>query len=328
MAQNETSRARRARQSALARTFANGFGTLSRVGRRVPFAHPRRHGVELLPDIPYRAGGRLEHRLDVYRPLVPAEGPAPAVIYFHGGGFRALSKESHWLMGLAFARRGYVVFNVAYRLAPENPYPAAWQDIATAWAWVLDHAALYGADPSRVVVAGESAGANLAAALAVMTCYPRPEDFAQPVWERGVVPRAVLPACGLFQVSDTARFARRRRLSMPIRDVIEDISETVLPVGPGAPDGRLADPLCIIEDEAPTRPLPPFFLPVGTSDPLLDDTRRMAAALEQRGAHVEARYYPGEVHAFHALVWRRQARQCWQEMLAFTELQLRDSSSA
>jgi len=54
----------------------------------------------------------------------------------------------------------------------------------------------------------------------------------------------------------------------------------------------------------------------------------MAAALEQRGAHVEARYYPGEVHAFHALVWRRQARQCWQEMLAFTELQLRDSSSA
>jgi acetyl esterase len=307
----------RQRQRFFAGTAAASFGALARVGRRMPPAAPTRHGIDVVRDVPFHPVGDGTLHLDVYRPA-DASGPRPAVLYLHGGGFRALSKDTHWLMGLAFARRGYVVFNVDYRLAPAHPFPAAWADAAAAWTWVLDNAAAYGADPARIAVAGESAGANLATALTIMSCYPRPEPFAAPVWAAGRVPDAVLPACGILQVTDPGRFSRRRRLRGPVRDVIEDIAPTVLGPGADPADVRLADPLLILEEEAPTRPLPPFFIPVGTADPLLDDSRRLAAAVTRHGAAAEARYYPGELHAFHALLWRRSARQCWRDMLAFT----------
>src|SRR5438067_8891087 len=77
----------------------NMFRLLSRAGRLHPLARPSRHGVELIRDIPYRATGAAEHMLDVYRPI-DAITPRPVVIYIHGGGFRILSKDTHWVMGL------------------------------------------------------------------------------------------------------------------------------------------------------------------------------------------------------------------------------------
>src|SRR5262249_8451053 len=156
--------------------------------------------------------GRDHHRLDVYRPLRERRSaPWPVVLYVHGGGFRILSKDTHWMMGLAFARNGYLVFNINYRLAPRHPFPAALSDAADAYAGVARNAASFGGDLSRLVVAGESAGANLAAALAVAACYRRSEPWSRTVWDTGLVPRAALPACGILQVSDTERFSRRRR---------------------------------------------------------------------------------------------------------------------
>ena len=67
----------------------------------------------------------------------------------------------------------------------------------------------------------------------------------------------------------------------------------------------------------------PFFAPVGTRDPLLDDTRRLEKALTRLRVPCEARYYPDEIHAFHALVWRPQARACWRDALAFLDRRLR-----
>lgn len=315
----------RMRQTALARATAAGFGTLARLGARTPFAHPARHGVERIRDLPYVAGGLPEQHLDIYRP-VGATAPLPAIVYVHGGGFRALSKDTHWLMGLAFARAGYIVFNIDYRLAPGHRFPAAWQDTAAAWTWVLEHGEAWGADLGRLAVAGESAGANLVSALTIMATTRRPEPWARAVFDAGVVPRAALPACGILQVSDTGRFGRRRRLPFFVRDVIEDIPVTVLP---REDDGaRLADPLLILEQEQPERALPPFFLPVGTKDPILDDTRRMVAAVSRHGGVAEARYYRGEVHAFHALVWRAQARACWRDMLDFSERHVRGGADA
>src|SRR5690606_5988723 len=123
-----------------------------------------------------------EHRLDVYRPA-HAEGPRPVVLYVHGGGFRILSKETHWLMGLYFARRGYVVFNIGYRLAPKHPFPAALEDSADALGWVVQNAHRYGGDPTRLVLAGESAGANLVTSLTLACCYRREEPYARRVFD-------------------------------------------------------------------------------------------------------------------------------------------------
>lgn len=296
-----------------------GLRSLSRVGRMHPLADPARHGVEVLRDVPYRADPQPHERLDVYRPI-ERNGPAPAVLYIHGGGFRILSKNTHWMMGLAFARRGFVVFNIDYRLAPRHPYPAALEDAARAYTWLIAHGAEYGADASRILVAGESAGANLTAALAVLTCYRRPEPWTKAVWDTGRVPVAALPACGILQVSDHERFRRRKKLRPWLADRIAETCEAYLGVSESTTpnDRALADPLVIFESgEKPERPLPPFFAGVGTRDPLLDDTRRLQVALDRLGVPCRTRYYPGEVHAFEALVWRPQAQRFWNDTFAF-----------
>src|SRR5262249_58601954 len=91
---------------------------------------------------------------------------------------------------------------------------------------------------------------------------------------------------------------------------------------PGA--AELADPLRMLEDgDGLDRELPPFFAPVGTRDPLLDDTRRLEKALARLNVPCEARYYPGGIHAFHAMVWDPAARRCWRDALAFLDRHMR-----
>lgn len=292
---------------------------LSAAGRMVPAARPERHGVACLRDLPYRDSALVEHRLDVYRPQA-ARGPLPVVIYVHGGGFRVLSKDTHWVMGIAFARAGYVVFNVSYRLAPRHPFPAGLEDVAAAYAWVRANAARYGGDPSRIVLAGESAGANLVTALTIASCERRPEPWAQAVFEADAVPRAVIPACGLLQVTDPDRYRREHGVSWFVHDRLEEVTHAYL--GADAPNDdpalALADPLCVLERaQGFERPLPPFFAPVGTADPLIEDNRRLARTLARLGVPHRAPEYPGEPHAFHALVFRRNARRCWRDIFAF-----------
>jgi acetyl esterase len=295
------------------------FKGVSALGRVHPKAKPEAHGLEVIRDVPYRDSDSPDHLLDVWRPVDRTE-PLPVVLYIHGGGFRILSKDTHWIMATAYARRGMVVFNINYRLAPKHPYPAGVEDALAALPWVVDHAAEYGGDPTRIVLAGESAGANLATVLAVATSYRRPEPAARAIFDREIRPRAVVPHCGLHQVSDTDRFRRRGKLRTFVTDRMDEIAiDYFRGCGSMTPAEReLADPLVILErGETPARPLPPFLLTVGTRDPILDDTRRLAAALERLGADVDARYYLGEAHAFKAFVWRPNARKAWGHTYAF-----------
>ncbi len=302
---------------ASAKVLDGFFRSISALGRSLPSANPARHGVERIG--PYSYGPHGEHNLlDIYRPASRAK-KLPVVLYIHGGGFRALSKDSHWIMGLVFARRGYLVLNINYRLGPKDPYPAALQDTCKAWLWALENAAHHGGDPSRIIVAGESAGANLAMALTVACCYLRPEPWAQEVYEAGVVPRAVAPACGLFQVSDPARFRRAGLTSRFSQSILNDCEDCYLPEDEQRANPGLADPVCVVEQAAPKRPLPPTFLAVGGWDPLKEDTERMTSALTARECEAVSRIYPRGIHAFHAFVFRRQARECWKHMLDFLD---------
>lgn len=307
------------------RTFTDAaWSVIAHAGRRLPNARPERHGVERIADVAYLETDREHHRLDVYRP-VKRSGPLPIVLYIHGGGFRILSKDTHWLMAIAFARRGYLVFNINYRLAPEHPFPAAAEDGCAALAWVAENAARFGGDLDRLVLAGESAGANLATSLAIATAWSRPEPWAHRAFETGICPRAVVPACGILQVTDVDRFARRKRLPGFLRDRLREVEDAYLPhTHPRGPARDLADPLLWLERaDKPARPLAPFFAGVGTADVLLDDTRRLKAALDRLEVPCEVRYYPGEIHAFHAMVWRPAARAYWRDTFAFLDRHVR-----
>lgn len=278
--------------------------------------------VEVIKNVRYGPG--KEGLLDVYRPRGLTHGASnPAVLYVHGGGFRMLSKETHWVMALQFVKRGYTVFSIDYRLAPTHRFPAAMEDAAQAYAWVVAHAKHYGADATRLILAGESAGANIVTSLGVCSTFARPEAFARKVFETGVVPAAVLPACGILQVTDTARF-RRDDPSMlrVVAQRIEEVGEGYLDPTSSHPTD-LADPLLVYESGVqPERPIPPHFIPCGIYDPLLVDTTRLAKALRARGVDAEDAHYQG-VHAFHAFVFRPEARRCWSDTHAFLEKRLK-----
>ena len=106
-------------------------------------------------------------RLRIYRPSGSAPGPLPAVVLFHGGGWvLGEPEQDEWWASHLAVDTPCVVVSVAYRLAPEHPYPAAVLDAWAALDWVVTHADELAADPARVVVAGDSAGGNLAAVVA------------------------------------------------------------------------------------------------------------------------------------------------------------------
>jgi acetyl esterase len=316
-----------------ARSFAATvfFEGLSSLGQLHPAASPRRQGVEVEHDVVYGDDAKF-HQLDIYRP-VNRPKPWPVVFYVHGGAFHLLSKDTHWLMGLVFARYGYLVVNISYRLAPKHPYPAAIEDTCAAYRWLAAHITELGGDPTRVAVAGESAGANLITALTLTACERRPEPWARAVFETGLVPKAALPFCGMLEVSRPERFSDRRRLPRWVDGMIRDASASYLHGHPqGSAQTELADPLRVLEVAAGLAPsttprweraLPPFFAPVGTRDPLLDDTRRLEKALASLNVPCEARYYPGGIHAFHAMVWDPAARRCWRDALAFLDRAMR-----
>lgn len=93
----------------------------------------------------------------------------PCILYIHGGGWVICDLDSHDLLARALAKEsGCAVLSVDYRLAPEHPFPAGLQDCRAALLWLRDHGASLGLDGSRIAVAGDSAGGNLAAALCLL----------------------------------------------------------------------------------------------------------------------------------------------------------------
>jgi acetyl esterase len=291
------------------------FEGLARAGKYWPDLRKVMDGLDIIHNVSY-GPDKPWHLLDVYRRRDRETGPA--LLYIHGGAFRILSKDTHWMMASMFAQAGFTVFNINYRLAPAYPYPAALEDAALAYHWLSQNAAEFKASTERLVVAGESAGANLSLALTLSACFERPELFAKRVFDTGLVPKAVIPMCGILQVSDAERFVRKKPHMR--RLVADRLAETERGYLAGQQGALLADPLTVLETSGiPVRPLPPMYAAVGTRDPLLDDTRRLGAALARRGVHHQIAYFPNEIHAFHAFTFRKTSQECWRQQLAFLD---------
>ncbi len=308
----------RLRKGAGATAIRSALTSLAYAGKLHPASRTWVAGVDVERNVPYRRGGASDHLLDIYRPS-GVEGPLPVMLYIHGGGFRIMSKDTHWMFGAGYAKRGFLVFNVNYRLAPRAVFPDQVVDVAMALRWVLEHAEGYGGDLSRLVYAGESAGANLSLALMIAGCWRRPEPYAGVVWEAAPAPIAVLPHCGMLQVSDAERYLANEKLPTWIRDRIATVCRGYLPDASGEPDRfALADPLVFLERAgSPERPLPSVFSVCGTADPVLDDTRRLRSALEHFDNDSEVRIYEGGIHAFHAFIWQALAVRSWADQDAF-----------
>jgi acetyl esterase len=309
---------KRLKSQIIGKSLDVGLSTITSLARYHPTAKDWCHGVEVVSNLAYADDDDPAHLLDIYRP-VGRSGPYPIMFYVHGGGFRILSKDSHWMFAHGFARAGWLVFSINYRLAPAHPYPAPLEDTCTALDWVLEHAKDYGGLRERLVYGGDSAGANLITSLAIAGSWRRPETFATRIFQLDPRPKAILPACGILQVSAPERYLERKDIPAWVRGRIASVCQGYYPVEACSPSfPTLADPLCILEQaEPPERPFPACFAVCGQQDPIAQDTHRLGSALDRFDAPSKVAFYEGQGHAFQALFWRSASRTCWQEQLEF-----------
>ena len=228
---------------------------------------------------------RRELPARLYVPDSAAEEPngLPVVLFAHGGGFNSGNLDTHDVLARAIAlRSGALVLAVDYRLAPEHPYPAAPDDLYTALNWVAGNAQDIGADPDRIAVAGDSAGGNLVAALAMLT-----RDRGGPA----LVAQWLMYAT-LSNRMDTPSWKQLGDTHMPTRAMNAIVIASYVPSQLSPFDPRIA-PLWGEHHD-----LPPTLLQVGELDPLRDENIAYAAAIHDAGGRAEVIVYPGNAHGF------------------------------
>ena len=120
---------------------------------------------ESIDDVVIATVDGVDITVDVHVPK--GAGPFPMVVFSHGGGWATGSSKTHRRLGFRFAEAGLLVFNVNYRLVPEHPFPACYDDCKLALDWARKNAGEYGGDVNRLALAGDSAGGLLASSVAV-----------------------------------------------------------------------------------------------------------------------------------------------------------------
>ena len=233
------------------------------------------------------AAGALPARLYVPRARVGSSGGDGMLVFFHGGGWVYGSLDSHDAPCRVLAEAaGVRVLAVDYRLAPEHPFPAAYDDCVAAYRWVVGCAADLGADPARLAVGGDSAGGSLAAAVALAAAREGlPLAFQSLVY----------PATDLTRSMASHRaFAEGFYLTEQYQDLA---TSSYLPVESDRRDPRAS----VLFDDVPPGLAPAHVVTAGF-DPLRDEGEAYARRLEDAGVAVEARRYGSLIHSFFNVV--------------------------
>lgn len=216
----------------------------------------------------YAPGAR--HALDIWVPAgTTKDDRLPVLVWYYGGGWSDGRREDYGFVGRAFARAGFVVVIPDYRLAPQAHWPDFLNDSAAALSWTAQNVARYGGDPSRIAIAGHSAGAYNALMLAL-----------DPQWMRGAgsnvgVIRGVAALAG---PADFLPFEKGGRADVAMGDIHPP---------------EITQPIHFARRDAP-----PIWLGHGTADTVVRprNSRNLAAAITKAGGSVILREYKGAGH--------------------------------
>jgi acetyl esterase len=236
-----------------------------------PLAIPAPHG-----SIPAR----------IYTPKNPrqTDGLAPALVFFHGGGWVIGDLDSHDVVCRKLADEGrLIVISVDYRLAPEHKFPAAVDDSIAATKWIAGNARQLGIDASRLIVGGDSAGGNLAAVVAIAA-----RDGNGPAIAGQVL---IYPATD-FAMTHPSHSEPETSILLT-HSVIKWFRDHYLNGAADVHDWRAS----------PARAktligLPPAYVLTAGADPLRDEGDEYAARLKEAGVAVTYRHFPGQFHGF------------------------------
>lgn len=221
----------------------------------------------------------------IYKPQ-KAAGPLPVALYFHGGGYVLGDLDAYDAVCRQLcADSGVMVVSAAYRLAPEHPYPAAIEDCYAALGWVAEGIRGFGGDPTRIAVAGDSAGAALAATVALLA-----RDAGGPAitFQLLVYP----PAAGGHDGDYPSRERHAAGPTLTLR-TMDYFNRHYFGPAAKAPDWRGAPLL------APSLAgLPPALLVLAAHDALRDEAKAYGEALGAAGNAVTVVEYHGLAHGF------------------------------
>jgi epsilon-lactone hydrolase len=209
----------------------------------------------------------------------PAADPSRAILFLHGGGYISGSIESHRPLATAIGRAaGARTLALAYRRAPEHPFPAALDDVISGYRFLLEQ----GLAPGRIAIAGDSAGGGLTIALMVAAR------------DRGLP----LPSCGwcISPWVDLENAGATMTTKAPVDPLIQkpylmELAKSYL--GEASLRTPLASPLF-----ADLKGLPPVLIQVGSAETLLDDSVRLAGVLGAADVAVTLEVWPDMIHAF------------------------------
>jgi acetyl esterase/lipase len=243
--------------------------------------------------VPPEVGARLDHQydandtdalLDVYFPE-SATKPLPTIVWVHGGGFLAGDRRQVGNYLRILAGRGYTTVAVGYSLGPASHYPTPLRQVNAALAYLERNAIQLRIDPEHLFLAGDSAGAHIAAQMANIVSSP---EYAKTVGIEPAIQRAqlrgVILHCGLYDLS-LAKFDGLYGHFM--RTIVWSYSG-VKEFGEKAWLPELSIPRNV------TANFPPAFISVGNADPLRPHSRLLADALAKRGVKVDALFFPDD----------------------------------
>jgi epsilon-lactone hydrolase len=241
---------------------------------------------------------------------VPAEWIVPpnadrerVILYLHGGGYVIGSINTHRALVAAIARSaGARALALDYRLAPENPFPAAVEDATAAYRWLLAN----GARPDQIVVAGDSAGGGLTVATLLAL-----RDAGDPLPAAGV---CISPWVDLEGVGESMT-AKADVDPIVQKDALVRMAQAYL--GDADPRTPLAAPLY-----ADLGGLPPLLIQVGTSETLLDDATRLHQRARDAGVEVTLEPWEEMIHVWHLFgLMLPEAQQAIEQIGAFVRRQ-------
>ena len=223
-------------------------------------------------------------RLRFYTPKdAKKDVPLPVIVYFRGGGWVIANLDAYDAGASALARRTHaIVVSVDYPMAPEHKFPAAHDEALEAYKYAVKNAKGWGGDPSRIAIAGESAGGNLAVATAIAA---RDQDLQKPVAVLAVYPVATTA----MNTPSKADEASAKPLNTPMMTWFFD---KVLPTPAAAQDTRLNLVAANLAG------LPPVTIINAQIDPLRSDGDLLTDKLKAAGVNVEHRLYGGVTHEF------------------------------
>ena len=256
------------------------------------------------------------------------EPPFPTLLYLHGGSWCLWSARHLRRLAMRFASQGYVTVNLDYGLAPEHPFPWAAQDVVFACRWIADNIDAYGGDASRLVIAGDSAGANLGAAA--ISAY---RAAANASWLEAVADHGLAGARLDFSAAVLCYgvFDFPLLFQKPDKVVDSGLIETTWNLAYLGPNflsihrNPLVSPIL-----APTlTAFPPCYLVCGDRDALLPQTLAMTARLAESGVPTRLSVVPGGDHEFLLLEQSvTEARDELETIFRWLAIELNEAPSA